>query len=68
MDIVMSRMNGDDATRAVRSAGILIPIVAVTSNHAAWDMVNFVASGFSGVVPKPVSLESLARGVVHALE
>ncbi len=67
LDVVMARMNGDACTRELRRSGYPGPIIAVTSNHASWDLANFTEAGFTSVIPKPITLESLAHGIRRVL-
>ena len=64
MDVRMPRMDGIEATRAIRSSGSVVPIVAVTADATAEEEVAMRAVGMNAVLPKPISL----LGLAHALE
>ena len=65
MDIQMPRMNGYDATRAIRSDSRAdcrtIPIVAMTANAFAEDVQAARAAGMDEHIAKPLDLKALAR-------
>ena len=62
MDIQMPRMNGYDATRAIRALGTEaagIPIVAMTANAFEEDKQNAIAAGMNAHVAKPINIPEL---------
>jgi CheY-like chemotaxis protein len=62
MDIKMPRMDGVEATRAIRALGgrhAVVPIIALTANADPEDAVGYLASGMSSVVEKPIKPEAL---------
>ena len=63
MDIQMPRMNGYDATRAIRSLpnpyASTIPILAMTANAFDEDKQNAFASGMNGHIAKPIDVPKL---------
>jgi two-component system, sensor histidine kinase len=62
MDIKMPRMDGVEATRAIRAMppGIGdIPIIALTANADPEDAAGYLAAGMNGVVEKPMKPEHL---------
>jgi CheY-like chemotaxis protein len=62
MDIKMPRMDGVEATRAIRAMGgrhAVVPIIALTANADPEDAVAYLASGMSSVVEKPIKPEAL---------
>lgn len=65
MDIQMPRMNGYDATRAIRSMNRSycrqIPIVAMTANAFAEDVQAAKTVGMNEHIAKPLDWKSLAR-------
>ncbi|MFE8073317.1 response regulator [Marinobacteraceae bacterium S3BR75-40.1] len=68
MDIQMPVMNGRDATRALREAGINTPIVALTANVMAEDVQDYREAGCTDYLAKPIDkrrfYELLARFLV----
>ena len=70
MDIQMPRMNGYDATRAIRDMGAWcaeVPIVAMTANAFAEDVQAAKAAGMNEHLAKPLQLDALARVFRHWL-
>ena len=63
MDIQMPRMNGYDATRAIRALErkeiASIPIIAMTANAFEEDKKNAFDAGMNAHVAKPINLEEL---------
>jgi CheY-like chemotaxis protein len=62
MDIRMPRMDGMEATRAIRAlpaAAARTPIVALTANADADAVATYLACGMQGVVDKPIKPEQL---------
>jgi CheY-like chemotaxis protein len=62
MDIKMPRMDGVEATRAIRALGgrhAVVPIIALTANADPEDAIGYLASGMSSVVEKPIKPEAL---------
>lgn len=54
MDIQMPVMDGRDATKALRDAGVNTPIVALTANVMAQDIVEYKEAGCNDVMAKPI--------------
>ncbi len=71
MDIKMPRMDGVQATQAIRAldgtAGA-IPIVALPANADPDDARRYIASGMAAVVEKPIKPERLRMAMNAALE
>jgi signal transduction histidine kinase/ActR/RegA family two-component response regulator len=71
MDIKMPRMDGVEATKAIRalagSAG-KVPIIALTANADPEDAKDYLACGMSSVVEKPIKPERLLAAMNAALE
>jgi signal transduction histidine kinase/CheY-like chemotaxis protein len=71
MDIKMPRMDGVQATQAIRAldgpAGA-IPIVALTANADPEDAQRYLATGMAAVVEKPIKPERLRMAMNAALE
>ena len=65
MDIQMPRMNGYDATRAIRASERkylkTVPIVAMTANAFAEDVQAARTAGMNEHIAKPIDLNALAR-------
>ncbi len=71
MDIKMPRMDGVQATQAIRALDgpvSAIPIVALTANADPDDAKRYVASGMACVVEKPIKPERLRFAINTALE
>ena len=64
MDIFMPRMDGMAATRAIRDLPQpvgAVPIIAVTPAAAPGEVLRYLASGMTDVVPKPINPARLAE-------
>jgi CheY-like chemotaxis protein len=64
MDVKMPRMDGLEATRAIRAMrgpAAQTPIVALTANADPEDIRRYVAAGMAGVVEKPIKADRLAE-------
>lgn len=65
MDIQMPKMNGYEATRAIRSMdrpdGRWVPIVAMTADAFKKDEQSALEAGMNEHLTKPISIERLAR-------
>jgi len=59
MDLRMPQLNGLQATRALRSQGCDVPIVALTADPATLHRAEALAAGCDGCVSKPFRLEDL---------
>ena len=64
-DIQMPNMNGYEATRAIRAMdrpyAKNIPIVAMSANAFAEDVLNSKKAGMNEHITKPIDIEVLAR-------
>ncbi|WP_347244711.1 ATP-binding protein, partial [Thermogutta sp.] len=67
MDVEMPEMDGITAVRELRKAGCTIPILALTAHNDPRCVEQFLESGFSGYVPKPVHREQLLEAVAQFL-
>ena len=65
MDIQMPVMNGYEATRAIRNSGRrdaqTIPIVAMTANAFAEDVIESRRAGMNEHVSKPLDMDVLTK-------
>lgn len=71
MDIQMPRMNGYDATRAIRaldSRRADIPIIALSANTYAEDRKRSIESGMDAHAPKPIDMAQLLALITTVLE
>ena len=64
MDMQMPRMDGFAATRKLRAAGILTPILALTAHARHVEEQRCLDAGCSGYLAKPTSRRSLLCAVV----
>ncbi|HLI66618.1 MAG TPA: response regulator [Caulobacteraceae bacterium] len=70
MDIRMPRMDGVEATQAIRAMGgpmATVPIIALTANADPEDAQSYLASGMQCVVEKPIKPEKLLAAMNQAL-
>ncbi len=70
MDIKMPRMDGVEATRAIRALDgpvSQVPIVALTANADPEDARRYIATGMAAVVEKPIKPERLRMAMNAAL-
>ncbi len=68
MDIMMPRLNGYEATRAIRNAGkkdsATIPIIAMTANAFAEDKIQAMEAGMNSHVSKPIDFNLLVNEIL----
>jgi CheY-like chemotaxis protein len=70
MDILMPKMDGMAATRAIRALpgpAAEVPIIAVTTAAAPGEVLRYLSVGMNDVVAKPVNRERLAEAIATAL-
>jgi len=67
MDMQMSKLDGLDATRAIRQLpdSLIIPIVAMTANAFAEDKARCLASGMNDFITKPFAPQVLYSKLLH---
>lgn len=68
MDMMMPVMNGCDATKAIRKAGVEIPVVAMTANASTKDRDLCMQAGMNGFLSKPVLKPKIAEAILAALD
>ena len=72
MDIQMPKMNGYEATRAIRNIGNpeskTIPIIAMTANAFAEDIQSALDSGMNAHISKPVDVSILLNTLNRLLK
>ena len=59
MDVMMPRLDGIEATRALRAAGHDVPILVLTARDAIGDRVDGLDAGADDYLTKPVALQEL---------
>ena len=68
MDIQMPRMDGIEATRAIRGLrgeAAQVPIVGLTANAMVHQRAEYLAAGMNGVVAKPISTAALLSEIAR---
>ncbi len=69
MDCRMPGLDGEDATRAIRSLegrGRRTPVIVITANALSEDRERIFAAGMDGIVTKPLTREDLRAALVGA--
>ncbi|MDD6678462.1 MAG: response regulator, partial [Firmicutes bacterium] len=71
-DVMMPKMNGYEATKAIRSLqnrpdADTIPIIAMTANAFAEDVQASLDAGMNGHVAKPISMDEIVKTIARNL-
>ena len=67
MDITMPEMDGETATKILRSQGNTTPVIALTAHVGADLDTQYLASGMQEVVHKPIVREDLVNALANYL-
>ena len=72
MDIMMPKMNGYEATKAIRALqnrpdARTIPIIALTANAFAEDVQASLDAGMNGHIAKPIVIEEVVKAIARNL-
>ncbi|HOA53987.1 MAG TPA: response regulator, partial [Thermogutta sp.] len=67
MDVEMPVMDGPQAVRQLRAIGCQTPIVALTAHTDPVCVQQFLQSGYTGLIPKPVDRDGLLEAVASIL-
>jgi signal transduction histidine kinase len=59
MDNFMPLMNGTDACRAIRRAGVLVPVIGLTGHCLSEEVSQFLTAGANIVLIKPLNINDL---------
>ena len=70
MDVMMPKMNGYEATKAIRSLpnrpdAAAIPIIAMTANAFAEDVQASLDAGMNGHLSKPIVMEEVVKTIAR---
>ena len=65
LDMQMPTMNGHEASKQLRNAGITIPIIALTANAKPSERAKCLAAGCDDFLTKPIDTETLLRTVAR---
>ncbi len=62
-DVHLPKLRGDDAVRALRAAGKLGPVIAISSSALTDEVQRGMAAGFDAYLTKPISPSALRDAV-----
>ncbi|KAL5396993.1 hypothetical protein PMIN03_007197 [Paraphaeosphaeria minitans] len=68
MDVSMPFLDGVQATKQIRAAGLDVPIVAMTANALKGQAESYIAKGMTGYIAKPVDRKLLVGLLLRCLE
>ncbi len=73
MDIMMPKMNGYEATKAIRGLqnrpdAVTIPIIAMTANAFAEDVQASMDAGMNGHLSKPIVMDEVIKTIARNLD
>ena len=73
MDVMMPKMNGYEATKAIRSIqnrpdAVVIPIIAMTANAFAEDVQASLDAGMNGHLSKPIVVDEVIKTIARNLD
>jgi|GEM_PF-1961951 len=68
MDIQMPVMDGIEATRKIRTAGVDVPIIALTAHVIEGVEQEYLQAGMNGCLNKPLKKDDLAAAIAMALK
>ena len=73
MDVMMPKMNGYEATKAIRSLqnrpdAVIIPIIAMTANAFAEDVQASLDAGMNGHLSKPIIIDEVVKTIARNLD
>ncbi|MDD7390427.1 MAG: ATP-binding protein [Lachnospiraceae bacterium] len=73
MDVMMPKMNGYEATKAIRCLqtrpdAVSIPIIAMTANAFAEDVQASLDAGMNGHLSKPIVMDEVVKTIVRNLD
>ena len=73
MDVMMPKMNGYEATKAIRSLqnrpdADTIPIIAMTANAFAEDVQASLDAGMNGHLSKPINIDKVVKTIAANLD
>ncbi len=67
MDIQMPKMDGYEATKALREAGVKTPIIALTAHAMAEERARSAAAGCNGHLTKPINQAELIETIMSLI-